>query len=67
MVPINFSKYLSWVIRIKCPDLNLESAEVLEVEQAEDLEGVAQRGVGLPQLRGDAHAVLGEGHRLALQ
>ena len=37
------------------------------MEQSEDLECVAQRGVGRAQLRGDAHAVLGQGHRLALE
>ena len=46
---------------------NLQSAQVFEVEQPEDLECVAQGRVGRPQLGRDAHAVLREVHGLALR
>ena len=46
----------------------LQSAQVLEVEQAEDLERVAERLVALPlQLGRHPHAVLRQVHRLALR
>ena len=48
-------------------DAGLKAPQVLDVEQPEDLECVAQGRVGRPQLGRDAHAVLGEVHGLALR